>query len=169
MNQRASAGVAVLVASLALAACGTSSPPATTTTRPPATTTTVAAATRDLVVTPAIRQGLLDADAAYHQLPPSDYTGLIAHETYYAYDPATHLYYAAAGLVPSPSSEPAQVGTQDDGAYNLFTRTSPTAAWRVYDDGLGAAQGSTCPIAIPAAVLTVWNWRPASCYPPQGS
>ncbi len=168
MNHRVSVIAAALAASLALAACGASSPPATTTTSPPATTTTAApATTQNLVVTPAIRTSLLDADAAYHQLPPSDYTGLIAHETYYAYDPSTHLYYAAAGLLASPNSEPAQVGTQDDGAYNLFTRSSTTASWKVYDDGLGAAQDSTCPIVIPAAVLKVWNWKPASCYPPQ--
>jgi len=37
----------------------------------------------------------------------------------------------------------------------------------VYNDGLGAAQDAICPIKIPAAVLTVWDWKPKSCYPPQ--
>jgi len=156
---------AVLASAFALSACGsTSAPPTTTTTTP--TTTSTTALTRNLVVTPAIRQSLLDAAAKYHSLPSSDYVGLVAHKTYYAFDPSTNTYYAAAGLSPSPTSTPAQVGTQDDGAYNLFTRVSGVATWTVYNDGLGGVQGAKCPVAIPAAVLSVWNWKANSCYPP---
>jgi hypothetical protein len=142
---------------LALASC--SSPSST------ATTTTTSASTTNLVVSSAVRSSLLDAAAKYHQLPPKDYVGLDPRMTYYAFDPATDLYYAAAGLRPSPHSLAAQVGTQDDGGYNLFTR-APHAAWTVYNDGLGAAQGDKCPIKIPASVLAVWDWHAGSCFPP---
>jgi hypothetical protein len=108
----------------------------------------------------------LDAAAAYHHLPASDYLGLDAGTTYYAFDPSTERFYAAAGLDASPNSLQAQIGTQDDGAYNLFSRAAGTSAWTAYDDGLGAAQDSTCPIAIPVAVFAAWNGKANSCYPP---
>jgi predicted lipoprotein with Yx(FWY)xxD motif len=162
-----------LFSSLALAACGSS--PAATTTTPNATTTSAAPTTTttivhtvNLRVTPAVRRSLLEAAAAYHQLPSADFTSLRKGMTYYAFDPARKMYYAAAGLVPISSSQPAQVSTQDDGAYDLFTRLEGSPTWTVYSDGLGAAQDSTCPIEIPAPVLVVWNWHAASCYPPIG-
>jgi hypothetical protein len=158
-------GTALLCSACLLAACGTSTPPSTTSTT--STTTTTNAVTRDLVVTPAVREGLTAADAAYHSLPVSDYTGLDPGVTYYAFDPTNNTYYAAAGLIPSPNSQRAQIGVQDDGGYNLFTRSSLTTTWTVYNDGLGAAQGSICPLSIPAAVLAVWNWKPKSCFPPR--
>jgi hypothetical protein len=132
-----------------------------------ATTTTTYLATKDLSVTPAVIKSILQAGAAEHQLPTTDYTGLAPGTTYYAFDPVTNTYYAAAGLVPSPHSLKAQVGAQDDGSYNLFTRVSSANSWTVYNDGLGAAQDSTCPISIPASVLAVWHWKAKSCYPPQ--
>lgn len=160
--------LALVGGALLLSTCGSTSPTTTTTgsTSSTSSTTSIASVTQDLVVTPAVRLSLLDAAAAYHQLPASDYVGLDTGTTYYAFDPATKLYYAAAGLDPSPNSLQVQVGAQDDGAYNLFTKTSPPGTWKVYDDGLGAAQDSTCPVVIPAAVLAVWNWKPKSCYPP---
>ena len=79
--------------------------------------------------------------------------------------PTTNLYYAAAGLRPSSHSLPAQVGTQDDGAYNLFTRAPGTTTWTVYNDGLGGVQGTKCPLVIPSEVLKVWNWKGKTCYP----
>jgi hypothetical protein len=162
---------AMMTSALALAACGssptTTTVPKSTTSVAPTTTTTIARA-ENLRVTPAVRHSLLAAAAAYHQLPAADFTGLRAGITYYAFDPARKTYYAAAGLVPSPRSLPAQVSTQDDGAYNLFTRIAGSPTWTVYSDGLGAAQDSTCPIEIPASVLAAWNWPAASCYPPTG-
>jgi len=127
--------------------------------------TTIASA-RLLAVTPAVRQSLLAAGAALHHLPVKDYVGLAAGTTYFAFDPSTATYYAAAGLVASQSSLSAQVGTQDDGAYNLFVKRSGAAAWTVYNDGLGGVQGARCAIALPAAVLAVWHWPAHSCYPP---
>lgn len=119
----------------------------------------------NLIVTPAVRQSLLDAGAAYHQLPVKDYVGLAQGMTYYALDVTTKTYYAAAGLDPSPSSLSAQVGAQDDGGYNLFVRRESTKTWTIYNDGLGASQNARCPITIPRAVLAVWDWR-LRCFPP---
>jgi hypothetical protein len=159
---------AIIASAFMLSACGSTVTPTTTTTTKTTTPviTSTSAVTRNLVVTPSIRQSLLDAAAKYHSLPSSDYVGLDAGRSYYAFDPSTNTYYAAAGLNPSRKSMPAQVGTQDDGAYNLFTKLAGAATWTVYNDGLGGVQGTKCPIMIPAAVLSVWNWSANSCYPP---
>jgi hypothetical protein len=122
--------------------------------------------TQALDVTSAVRAGLLRDGAAFHHLATSDFVGLAAGSVYYAYDPATRRYYAAAGLRASPHSLAAQVGTQDDGAYNLFVRARGAARWTVYDDGLGAVQGATCPTTLPASVRRVWHWPTRGCYPP---
>lgn len=158
---------AIIGSALVLSACGsTTTPTTTTTTTTTPVTTSTSAMTRNLAVTPSVRQSLFDAGAKYHSLPSTDYVGLDAGRTYYAFDPTTNTYYAAAGLNPSPHSLPAQVGTQDDGAYNLFTRVVGAGTWTVYSDGLGGVQGTKCPIVIPASVLAVWNWKANSCYPP---
>jgi predicted lipoprotein with Yx(FWY)xxD motif len=121
---------------------------------------------KNLIVTSAVRTSLLDAGAAYHLLPVKDYVGLAKGMTYYALDVTTKTYYAAAGLDPSPKSLQAQVGAQDDGGYNLFVRAQGAKKWKIYDDGLGGAEGAKCPITIPPAVLKVWDWR-LRCAPPQ--
>jgi predicted lipoprotein with Yx(FWY)xxD motif len=120
---------------------------------------------KNLLVTPAVRASLLDAGAAYHQLPVKDYVGLAKGMTYYALDVTTKTYYAAAGLDPSPKSLQAQVGAQDDGGYNLFVRAQGAKKWKIYDDGLGASADAKCPITIPSAVLKVWDWN-LRCFPP---
>lgn len=112
---------------------------------------------RNLAVTSTVRAQLLAAAAAVHELPVSDYVGLAPGRTYYAYDSADGLYWAGAGLVPSPSSFQAQVGVQDDGGYNLFTRTAH-GAWTAYDDGLGTVPGANCAVVVPAAVRETWGW-----------
>ena len=159
---------AVLTGSLVLSGCGSPATIATSTSTSTTTSTTSLAGgtARNLVVTPSVRKSLLDAAAAYHQLPPTDYVGLNPGATYYAFDPTTNNYYAAAGLQPSPHSLPAQVGTQDDGAYNLFTRAANTQSWTVFNDGLGGVQGTKCPLVIPSAVVKIWNWKAGTCYPP---
>ena|ERR1019366_8221939 len=158
--------IAVLVALAAgctLAGCGSgSSPPATT------TTTTAPAAVKNLVATPAVKAALLAAGAASHRLPVSDYTGLAKGLTFYAYDPATGLYWAGAQLVPSPSSQAAQVGVQDDGAYDLFTMRAG-GHWTAYNDGLGTVPGSSCGAVVPLPVRTLWGWSTsAPCGGPAG-
>jgi hypothetical protein len=159
MNPKVLIVLVLLGGSLLLSACGSGPKTAST-------STTTTGVTQNLALTPAVRKSLLDAAAAYHQLPASDYVGLRTGAIYYAFDPATNSYYAAAGLNASPHSLKAQVGTQDDGAYNLFLRAADTKKWTVYNDGLGGAQDSTCTLIIPSAVLKVWNWKAKSCYPP---
>jgi hypothetical protein len=137
----------------------------TTTVAPTATTTTGVATTENLVATLSVQTALVAAGAALNHLPASDYTGLIPGRTYYAYDATTTTYWAAAGLLPSPSSTAAEVSTQDDGAYLLFSRPA-NGTWTAVNDGLGGAEDSSCPVAVPAVVLTIWNWAPGTCYPP---
>jgi hypothetical protein len=165
MKRTLRVGPVILASALLLAACGSTSAVRTTTTTSSTTTTTTNTSlpTKNLAVTPAFIKSILDAGAKYHQLPATDYTGLEPGTAYYAFDPATNSFYAAAGLDPSPHSLKAQVGAQDDGGYNLFVRLASSTNWTVYNDGLGGADGSVCPIAIPASVLAVWGWKPKSC------
>jgi hypothetical protein len=147
-------GVCVLGA-LTLGACGSTTSSSSSTTS--STTTSLAATVQNLTVTPAIKTALLVAGAKGHNLPVKDFTGLRVGKTFYAYDPASGLYWAGAQLVPSPASMPAQVSVQDDGAYNLFTRTV-SGSWIAYNDGLGTVPGSSCAIVTPHAVRVVWGW-----------
>jgi hypothetical protein len=117
------------------------------------------------VVTAAVRSQLVAAGAALNNLPASDYTGLRPGETYYAYDAATRTYWAGAALSPSPSSTPAQVAAQDDGAYLLFEQPQG-GSWKASDVGLaGTPEGTACPVAVPAGILSLWGWNPGSCRP----
>jgi hypothetical protein len=147
--------------------------PTTTVSITPVPTTTVtvtassspAAAASNLTASNSVRQQLVAAGAATHQLPASDFTGLVPGETYYAADNANSTYWAGAGLVPSSSSMDAQVSVQDDGSYLIFKR-SASGGWNGYNVGLAGIAGSTCQIKVPAAVLAVWHWKPHTCRPP---
>jgi len=144
------------VSALALVACGGggSSAPTSTT----STTSAVSAGVKNLTVTPGLRTLLVAAGAKTHNLPASDYVGLVAHLTFYAYDPADHLYWAGAALDPSRTSQAAEVASQDDGGYDLFTAPSASGPWTAYSDGLGTTPHASCSIVTPAAVRTVWGW-----------
>ncbi len=131
----------------------------------PSGSTLVATSASNLVVTDQVREQLVAAGAQLNDLPGSDYTGLRPGETYYGYDPATKTYWAGAGLLPSPSSTPAQVSTQDDGAYLLFERP-PGGSWIAHDVGLAGVEGATCPVQVPAQILRLWGWSSGSCRPP---
>jgi hypothetical protein len=120
---------------------------------------------QNLAVTPAVRSKLIKAGAATHQLPAKDFTGLVPGLTYYAYDPATAAYWAGAGLVPSTSSEDAQISVQDDGSYLIFKRSS-TGGWTGYNVGLAGIAGATCPVKPPKAITSIWHWSKGSCRPP---
>lgn len=128
--------------------------------------TTVAGA-QNLVVTNAIRSQLLAAGAALHQLPVSDYTGLVKGTTYYALDPATGDHWAGAALIPSKSSMKAQIGNQDDGAYLVYRRTG-SGPWKSWDAGIPGSSNFTCAVTPPASVLSAWNWAPGTCHPRSG-
>jgi len=185
VNARTWVGAVVAVGAIAvLVGCGSSSNASTATTaagqatgsatmrtvtQPVTTsgstgTSTASTAVQNLQVTQALRAELLQAGAASHNLPASDYTGLAPGRTYYAYDPATSAYWAGAALVPSTSSTPAQVSVQDDGAYLVFTRP-PGGSWRVYSVGMTLIPGAKCPVTVPPAVVSVWGWAPGTCRP----
>jgi hypothetical protein len=168
------AGALALAA--AAAGCGSHSSPSASTTLPgpstsagptstnliPAATTTVPGA-QNLLVTNDIRAQLVAAGAASHGLVASDYLGLQPGETYYAVD-ATGVHWAGAGLEPSPSSMPAQIANQDDGAYLLFEEPVG-GAWKVFNVGLAGVLSPNCPIVVPPAVLALWGWPAAHCRP----
>jgi hypothetical protein len=122
-------------------------------------------AAQNLVIDNRIRAQLVAAGAAVHRLTPKDYVGLVKGETYYAYVPAKGIYWAGAGLDPSPKSLPAQVGSQDDGAYMVFERHGD-GPWRVWETGIPGDPQFTCAVKVPASVLKVWNWKPGTCHPP---
>lgn len=179
---RSPAPLAALVLATALlpAACGgsaktttsTSTVTVTTTVSTPGTstsgstsgsTTTGASGAQNLVATTAVKAQLLAAGAALHRLKTSDYTGLTKGDTYYAYDADTKTYWAGTQLVPSSSSQPAQVANQDDGAYNIFRR-SGSGPWKGWETG-AALHPADCPVKVPAAVIAVWNWPAGACHP----
>jgi hypothetical protein len=112
-----------------------------------------------------VSAALIQAGAALNSLQASDYTGLAPGETYYAYDATTATYWAGAALVPSPSSMQAQVSVQDDGSYLLFSRPA-NGAWSARDVGVAGSEGSVCPVAVPPAILALWNWAPGTCRAP---
>ncbi|MBV8982586.1 MAG: hypothetical protein JO086_16935 [Acidimicrobiia bacterium] len=163
---------------LALGACssGSSNAKSTTTTADQTTTTgrTTGSTTRssttsppgvqNLPVTDELRTQLVAAGAALHHTKPSDYNGLAAGLTYYAYDPATKTYWAGARLDPKSTAEQAQVSSQDEGSYLLFTRTA-SGSWSATDVGQ-TGPDTTCAKPPPAAVLAAWQWRPGTCTPP---
>jgi hypothetical protein len=167
----------LLGAALVPAACGGSSKPktstvtVTTTVSTPATSTagstsggtTVASGAQNLVATAAIKAQLLAAGAALHKLKASDYTGLTKGDTYYAFDAGTKTYWAGTQLVPSSSSQPAQVANQDDGAYLIFRR-SGSGPWKGWETG-AALHPADCRVKVPAAVIAVWNWAAGACHP----
>jgi hypothetical protein len=182
IGNRAVAAIVGTAALAALVGCGSGSSSTTTatsqtggattvtvtsTTTTPSTSTggtSTSAGAQNLVVTSALRTELLQAGAASNGVPASGYTGLTPGRTYYAYDPATTTYWAGAQLVPSMSSIKAQVSVQDDGAYLLFNKPAG-GTWTVHSVGMTGIGGSTCPVAVPAGVLSVWGWKSGTCRP----
>jgi hypothetical protein len=125
----------------------------------------IAGVVENLTADPAVVAQLVSAGAAHNSLSAADYTGLVAGSTFYAYDQSTATHWAGAALDPLPTSQPAQVSVQDDGSYLLFS-AAKDKPWRVYDVGLSGIEGTSCPVKVPVAVLTVWDWAPNSCRPP---
>jgi hypothetical protein len=171
-SPKSSSSTTTTTTTAVIAATTTSRPHRVKTTRVHRTTTTVGPTTtvstqpaQNLILTPTVRTQLIAAGAALNKLPASDYTGLVSGTAYYGFDPGTATYWAAAGLVPSPSSTQAQVAAQDDGSYLLFSRPT-TGAWTAVDDGVAGAAGSACPAPIPASIVKVWDWAPGACRPP---
>jgi hypothetical protein len=118
----------------------------------------------NLPVTDEVRAELVQAGAVLTGRPASEFTGLRPGKTYYAYDQNTDAYWAAAALVASPTAFQAGVNLQDQNSYMLF-RKADGGTWIPYADGYGGMRGQSCPVQIPPAVLSVWQWAPGTCYP----
>jgi hypothetical protein len=117
----------------------------------------------NLKVDDSIRADLVQAGAQLHGVPASEYVGLERGLTYYAYDPDTLTYWAGAHLVPTSTSERAQISIQDAGSYTLF-KMIKGGAWTAFNDGnVGEARG--CPQALPASIMAIWHWNPGTCRP----
>jgi hypothetical protein len=127
-------------------------------------TTAHADAPVNLKVNDAVRAELLQSAAQLHGVPASEYVGLMPGRTYYAYDPDTMTYWAGADLMPSATSERAQVSVQDAGSYTLFKKIKG-GLWAPFNDGLGGEEGHGCPQALPASILAMWQWDPQYCRP----
>lgn len=116
----------------------------------------------NLKVDDTIREELLETGASLHGVPASEYVGLWPGLTYYAYDPDSMTYWAGAHLVPSATSQRAQVSVQDDGSYTLFKKIKG-GLWTAFSDG--ARRDAGCPQDVPAPILAMWQWDPQKCRP----
>jgi hypothetical protein len=126
---------------------------------------------QNLPVTDAVRAELVAARAAGLGIAPSSYTGLTPGDTYYAFDPSTGTYWAAAQMQVPDTNSPvgsdvykAQVASQDDGSYVLFAKTAG-GTWTATNDGSAGPGTAPCPVPVPAAVLQAWGWPAGSCRP----
>jgi len=179
-GSRLSTIAVVALTGLTLAGCGTASSSGSTTTVPPTspepstasipgtTGSSSSAGAVNLPVTDQIRSQLVAAGAAVNDIPTAEYSGLAPGLTYYALDRTTHTYWAGARLVPAPSNDPssptrAQVASQDEGSYYVFTQTQ-SGRWTAYAAG-DVGPGTPCPVTVPAAVVAVWGWPSGSCRP----
>jgi hypothetical protein len=117
----------------------------------------------NLKVDDGLRAELLHVGANLKGIPASEFVGLEPGLTYYAYDPDTLTYWAGARLVPSPTSERAQVSSQDAGAYTLFKKIKG-GAWTAFNDG-NVGEPRACPQALPASIVTMWMWSSSWCGP----
>ena len=120
-------------------------------------------APKNLTVTDSVRAQLLQAGAAMKGFPVSDFTGLEAGQTYYAYDPDTATYWAGARLAPSPNSWDANIANQDAGTYTLFEQHQG-GPWMAFNDG-GSHDPDGCPAPLPASIMTLWDWDAEWCHP----
>jgi hypothetical protein len=117
-----------------------------------------------MVLTDAVRAQLVAAAAKLNGLPASAYLGLVHGNSYYGFDPATNTYWAGASLVPSPSSERAQVSVQDDGGYYIFTEPAG-GSWTASAEGMAGFEGAKCRVHIPPALVSLWQWPAGACHP----
>lgn len=129
---------------------GTASAPAVTSSAAPGPS----GAVKNLVVTLAVRSALLAAYAAYRHIPAADARGLPG-SVYYAYQPATGIYWAKATCEPvSNDSQTIQVGFQDGGSDGFYKKTG-TGPWPVILGG----EPEVCEELkfFPQPVLAAWS------------
>jgi hypothetical protein len=126
----------------------------------PSATASAAAGPVNLVADAAVRHDLLAAFTAfrsnaantpgYAAISPSAVAGITPGTLYYALDPATGTYWAAASFsaTAAASQTLAFVGFQDGGSQAVFMQ-SPGEPWEVKSVG-------PCLAGLPAAVAATW-------------
>src|SRR5215472_10726533 len=112
---------------------------------------------QDLVVTSAVRSGLIAAYAFVRGMSTSWVAGTTPGSVYYAYDPATDTYWAMAHFDPSaivPQSPDIAAGFQGPGAFGFFKKVG-SGAWR----GIQGGYETLCNESqwFPLPVLAVWG------------
>ena len=118
---------------------------------------------QNLDVSASVRTELTAAFVAYKQIEAADVAGTAPSSVYYAYNPATHTYWAMARfLLSAKAPQNVQVNFQDGGDAGLFTHTG-TAGWEVQ---IAGEPGICAELRFfPKAVLGAWA-LPAT--PPAG-
>jgi hypothetical protein len=110
---------------------------------------------RDLAVNRDVRNELTAAYADYRGISAADVAGTIPGSVYYAYDPATHTYWAQANFQgSSTASVKVLVGFQDGASIGFFTRIG-NGSWQVQSGG--APVVCTEVRFFPQAVLIAWS------------
>jgi hypothetical protein len=109
---------------------------------------------QNLVASNSVQTQLINAFAAYKQIPISEMTGIQQGTLYYAYDPSTSTYWAMAIFnVSAAAAQSVQVDLQDGGDMGMFKMTDG-GVWQV-------ERGGVPPVCsygpfFPAAVLAAW-------------
>jgi hypothetical protein len=109
---------------------------------------------QNLTVDADVRAELLSAYAVLMRIPAADATARLG-ETYYAYDPTSHTYWAQADYGPT-SGDPAQVTYefQDGGQIGYFKKVG-SGSWQVENGG----EPAICEALkfFPVTVLAAWS------------
>jgi len=109
----------------------------------------------DLAVSRQVRNELTAAYVDYRGISLADIAGTRPGTVYYAFDPATHTYWAQADFAPSSTaSAKVLVSFQDGASIGLFTRTG-NGSWQV--QLAGAPPVCTEARFFPPAVLMAWS------------
>jgi hypothetical protein len=133
------------------AASAAASPPAAGSSAAP----TLQGGVQNLVISDAVRSQLTAAFVAHYGISQSDVAGTYPGTVYYAYDPATDTYWAAAQFMPS-STAPMNVLVefQDGGNFGMFQK-SGSGPWQL--SIAGDPPSCSYPKFFPQAVLMAWS------------
>jgi hypothetical protein len=122
----------------------------------------------NLPVTDAVRAELVQAGAVLTGRPAAEFGGLRPGLTYYAYDPASGMHWAAAALT-APTTFDASIQLQDQNSYLMFAQAgTPGATWIPTAAGFGPIPAGQASCPVPQSVRNLWAWPAGACYPPPG-